>query len=414
MVRQTIRSLFFGSAFRIAGTLVLAIAVTIGGAFGAGVLGVPTLESMDNEFGDVDDERTEILTDLTIHNPNPIGLGSADVDANYDVSMNGVEMANGSGEDITVEPGTSTESLQTEMRNERIPDWWVTHIENGEQTHVEIDATISSGLVGRSTEVTNEQTVETDLLSAFNSEETRPINADRALVEDPILYVNATRGEWAGVDQQHTELRLEFDVYNPKSYAIPASQLGYEITMNDVSVGLGESDREYVLPPGEETTIVTTTRIENENLDDWWVTHIENDQVSDLRIEFDATFELASGTTITIPLESMTYEETMETDIWGNDEAGETGSNSSSAGDSNSTSNSSDGETNATDETESDVEGAETDDETDDGTEKDTDGGTGEDADSTGDDGSGGSDGSDDGDTNSTDDEEDDDSLLGS
>ncbi|USZ73092.1 LEA type 2 family protein [Natronosalvus halobius] len=406
MVLQTLRSLFLGSAFRIAGTLVLAVAVTIAGAFGAGVLGVLTLESMDNEFGDVDDERTEILTDLTIHNPNPIGLGSADVDATYDVSMNGVEMANGSGQDITVEPGTSTESLRTEMRNERIPDWWVTHIENGEETHVEIDATVSSGLLDRSTEVTNEQTVETDILSAFNSEETRPINADRALVEDPILYVNATRGEWAGVDQQHTELRLEFDVYNPKSYAIPTSQLGYEITMNGVTVGLGESDREYVLQPGEETTIVTTTRIDNGNLDDWWVTHVENDEVSDLRIEFDATFELASGTTITVPLEALTYEETVETDIWGNDEAGE--------------SNSSDGEANATDETESDVEGAETDDETDGGAQEDTDGGTDEDTDSTGDDGGGGNDdgdGSNDDDTSSTDDgendEEDDDSLLG-
>ncbi|WP_312909170.1 LEA type 2 family protein [Natronosalvus caseinilyticus] len=377
MVLQTLRSLFLGSAVRIVGTLVLAVAVTIGGAFGAGVLGVPALESMDNEFGDVDDERTEILTDLTIHNPNPIGLGSADVDAQYDVRMNGVEMANGSGEDITVEPGTSTESLRTEMRNERIPDWWVTHIENGEQTHVEIDATISSGLVGRSTEVTNEQTVETDLLSAFNSEETRPINANRALVEDPILYVNATRGQWAGVDQQHTELRLEFDVYNPKSYAIPMSQLGYEITMNDVTVGLGESDREYVLQPGEETTIVTTTRIENENLDDWWVTHIENEQVSDLRIEFDATFELASGTTITIPLESMTYEETMETDIWGNDEASDGSDDGSEPDSSADAENETDSSAGEDDEAESgDGGGDESDDGTEDGADDETGDGT--------------------------------------
>ncbi|MFC7215143.1 LEA type 2 family protein [Saliphagus sp. GCM10025334] len=404
MVLQTLRSLFLGSAIRIVGTLVLAVAVTIGGAFGAGVLGVPALKSMDNEFGDVDDERTEILTDLTIHNPNPIGLGSADVDARYDVRMNGVEMANGSGEDITVQPGTSTESLRTKMRNERIPDWWVTHIENGEQTHVEIDATISSGLVGRSTEVTNEQTVETDLLSAFNSEETRPIEANRAFVEDPILYVNATRGQWAGVDQQHTELRLEFDVYNPKSYAIPTSQLGYEITMNDVTVGLGESDREYVLPPGEETTIVTTTRIENENLDDWWVTHIENDQVSDLRIEFDATFELASGTTITIPLESMTYEETMETDIWGNDEASDGSDDGSEPDSSADAENETDSSAGEDDEAESGGGGDnESDDGTEDGADDETGDGSGDETDD-----QDGTDSDDD-----SDDEGDDDGLLG-
>ncbi|MFP8955794.1 LEA type 2 family protein [Natrialbaceae archaeon A-CW3] len=326
---QTIKSLFIGSPFRVVGTLVLALVVTIGGAFAAGVIGVPELESVHNEFGEVDDERTEILTDMTVHNPNPVGTGSADVDADFVVSMNGIEMADGGGEDITLEPGTSTESFRTEMRNERIPEWWVTHIENDEQTHVEIDATVSSGVLDRSTTIREEQTVETDLISAFNSDETRPVNAERPVVEDPFLYVNHTRGQWGGVDQRHTELELEFDIYNPQSYAVPMTELGYEITMNDVVIGEGQSNREYVLQPGQETTVETVTRIDNENLDDWWVTHVENDEVSDLRIEFVATFELASGTTITVPLESLTYEETVETDIWGNEDDSNGGVDSS-------------------------------------------------------------------------------------
>ncbi|WP_252700627.1 LEA type 2 family protein [Natronosalvus vescus] len=385
---QTIKSIFFGSVFRILGTFVLALVVTVGGAFAAGVIGIPGLESVDNEFGEVDDEHTEILTDMTIHNPNPVGAGSADVDAEFVVSMNGIEMADGGGEDITLEPGTSTESFRTQMRNDRIPEWWVTHIENDEQTHVEIDATVSSGVLDRSTRITDEQTVETDLLSAFNSDETRPVNAERPVVDDPFLYVNRTRGQWGGVDQRHTELELEFDIYNPQSYAVPMTELGYEITMNDVVIGEGESNREYVLQPGRETTVETVTRIENDNLDDWWVTHVENEEVSELRIEFVATFELASGTTITIPLESLTYEETVETDIWGNEE-------DDSADDETSASSDEDGSASSDDETRTDdgtdQEGNDTDETGDDDTDDDDsdDSGTGDDGgdeDDTGDD----------------------------
>ncbi len=325
MVRNRLQSLLFGSGIRILLSLLLAIVVLIGGAYAAGFIGAPAVESVDNEFGNVTETDTEILTEMTVTNPNPIGAAAADVNATYVVYMNDVEMAEGGGDEIRLEPGTSTESFRTEMRNERIPDWWVTHIENDEETHVLIDATVSSGLLDRSTSISDERTIETDLLSSFNSDETRPIDANRALVDDPFLYVNETRGQWGDVDDRHTELELAFDMYNPQDYAIPMTRLGYEITMNDVVIGQGESDREHVLQPGRETTVDTTTRIENQNLDDWWVTHVENEEVSDLRIEFTADFELVSGVTISIPLEEMTYEETVETDIWGNDEDGDTG-----------------------------------------------------------------------------------------
>ncbi|MCU4750750.1 LEA type 2 family protein [Halobacteria archaeon AArc-curdl1] len=327
MVRNRIQSLLFGSGVRILLSLLLAVVVLIGGAYATGFIGVPAVESVDNEFGNVTETDTEILTEMTVTNPNPIGAAAADVNATYVVWMNDVEMAEGGGDEIRLEPGTSTESFRTEMRNERIPNWWVTHIENDEETHVLIDATVSSGLLDRSTSISDERTIETDLLSSFNSDETRPIDANRALVDDPFLYVNETRGQWGDVDDRHTELELAFDMYNPQDYAIPMTRLGYEITMNDVVIGQGESDREHVLQPGRETTVDTTTHIENRNLDDWWVTHVENEEVSELRIEFTADFELAAGTTISIPLEEMTYEETVETDIWGNEEDTENGTN---------------------------------------------------------------------------------------
>ncbi len=73
------------------------------------------------------------------------------------------------------------------------PAWWVTHIDNGETTTVGIDATVtSSTLGGRSVSFSQERTIETDLLSQFNSTETRPVEADQPLVSDPVIYINET------------------------------------------------------------------------------------------------------------------------------------------------------------------------------------------------------------------------------
>lgn len=367
MVLGTVRSVLFGSAVRIGATAVLSLVVIGGGAFAAGIIGVPALESVDNEFGDVNETHTEIRTNLTIDNPNPIGASSADVSAEYVVSMNEIEMAQGSGDEFDVAPGRSTETLTTQMRNERIPEWWASHVANGERTEVEIDATITSGVLGRSTDVTDTRTIETDIISEFDSDETRPVDANAPLVEDPVLYVNATRANWGDVDAEHTDLDLRFDMYNPKRFDIPVSRIGYTIYMNDVVVGEGETDREHVLRSGRVTEVETETRIDNENLDEWWVTHVENDQVTELRIEFNARVEVA-GTTITLPLDALTYEETIETDIWGEEDSnGSADADETSDGAGSSDGSGSDDETDSSDATESSETGGDGSDGTDDG-----------------------------------------------
>ncbi|GAB3031207.1 LEA/WHy family protein [Natronobiforma cellulositropha] len=319
MSPRVVRRVFLGSLVRIVSTITLSLGALAGGAFATGLIGLPALERVDNEFGEVTDERTEIVTHLTVTNPNPVGLSSVDLAATYTVSMNGVPLAEGRTDSLALEPGTSSETLTTWMANDRIPDWWVTHIERGEVSEAVVEAEISSGALGRATRVSNTQPVETDLVSSFDSDERRPIDANSPLVSDPLLYVERTRANWSGVDDRHTELDLRFDLYNPQAYDVPITRLGYEISMNDVVVGDGESAREYLLRAGRTTTVETTTRIVNGHLDDWWVSHLQNGEVTDLRIEFDARVRVL-GTTISLPLEALTYEETIETDILGTDD----------------------------------------------------------------------------------------------
>lgn len=327
-----------GSKLRIVLVGLLVVAGAVGGAFAVGILGVPSVAAVDNSFGDVTAETTEVETALVVSNPNPVGVGLDGVSVNYTVSMNDIEMARGGRGGVRVGPGNSTIPLETGLRNDAIPPWWVSHVRAGERTTVGIDASVTSGLLGRSVEFSRSREITTDLLGAFNSDETRPVNADSALTDDPVLYVNETRGEWGSVGEAETPIEMAFTVYNPNLEPYAVSEVGYDVTMNGVEMASGQTEEGYVIPPRSSETIEFTTALQNRRLDEWWVTHLDADvrghQVSDLRIEFYAVIELPTGEEVTAPLDELTYEETIETDIFdegddvrgsGNDESGTDG-----------------------------------------------------------------------------------------
>lgn len=350
-------STLFASKLRIALVAVAAVTVAVGGAFAVGVLGVPGVADIDNTFGDVTEETTVIETDLVISNPNPLGVSFDGVSVNYTVSMNSIEMAHGQRDGIGVESGNSTLDLETEMRNEAIPPWWTSHIRNDERTTIDIDATLASNRLGRSTDISRSHNIETDLIGAFNSEETRPVNANSPLTDDPILYINETRGEWGAVSDTETPIEMAFVVYNPNLEPYVVTEMGYDITMNGVEMGSGETHRGHVIGPDSTETIPLTTAIRNQNLDNWWVTHLDEEthghQVSELRIEFYAVVELPTGNEVRIPLDELTYEETISTDMF--DEGGDVGEPIDSDADTESSEETDDNEAeDGTDETDSD------------------------------------------------------------
>jgi len=345
---------------------------------------VPSVAAVDNTFGDVTNETTAIETDLVVSNPNPVGVGLDGVSVNYTVSMNDIEMAQGGQEGVGVGTGNSTLELETQLRNEGIPPWWVSHVRNGERTTLDIDATATSDRLGRGVDFSKSREIETDLLGAFNSDETRPVNADSPLADDPVLYINETRGEWGSVSESETPIDMVFTVYNPNLEPYAITEIGYDITMNGVEMGSGQTEEGYVIPSESTETVEFTTALQNRHLDDWWVTHLDEDvrghQVTDLRIEFYAVIEFPGGEEATVPLDELTYEETIETDIFGEGDDVRNGGDSSDTDDGGTeTDDGSDGDDttnggNETDDGDSTTEN-DTDDGSGDGTENESDGG---------------------------------------
>jgi LEA14-like dessication related protein len=339
MDTERLRSAFLGSTPRIVGSLAGALVVLVALAVVLGVIGVPGVGAVENRFAGVDDSTTVVETDMVVTNPNPVGVSLSDTTVNYSVEMNDVTMATGRKSGLAIESGNSTLRFRTDMRNDRIPPWWHSHIENRERTDVTIDAVVRSGLLGgRAVRIPQKRTIETDLLGQFNASETRPIEAGRSIPSDPLLFVNETAAHWdrAELTRDRTPMAMSFEVYNPKRYPYAVSELEYTITMNDVQVGEGSSQDVATVLPGSSETVRADLAIRNRNLDDWWVTHLRNDQVTDLEIEFYAVVDPAEDAvgglgSFRIPLEPLDYRTTIETDMFGTkngtaNDGGESGS----------------------------------------------------------------------------------------
>ena len=111
----------------------------VGAAYAAGLLGVPSVSGVDNRFAGVNETSTLIETDLRVSNPNPIGVSLGGLSIDYTVRLNDVPLANGSKQGVAVESGNSTLTFRTAMTNERIPQWWVSHLRNDQVTQLRIE-----------------------------------------------------------------------------------------------------------------------------------------------------------------------------------------------------------------------------------------------------------------------------------
>lgn len=313
---MSLRSVFLGSTVRIILSVVVLLGATVGGAYAFGMLGAPTVESVQNRFGGVNETATVIETDLVVNNPNPIGVRLGGTTVNYTVTMNDVRMASGQKEGLRLTKGNTTLEFRTYINNERIPPWWVSHVRNGEHTTVVIDAKVHTSLLGGQTfALPQERNVTTNVIGQFNSNETRPINGSVPLYDNPLLYMNRTTGQWGEPTSEETPIQTSFTLYNPKTKPYVVSRIGYNVTMNDVAVGSGSTTSGVTIPGHTRKTVEAQTVLNNQKLDEWWVTHLENDQVTHMEIELYAVIELPTGTTERVQLQ--TINKTIRTDIFG-------------------------------------------------------------------------------------------------
>ncbi len=280
-----LKKTFFGGI-----ALLLLAGVMIGVAFATGVFKIPEVVEITNKWGDVSQESTQVVTSITLDNPNPIGISLGGVGLEVDIDLNGVDFGTGVIDSIDLPKGLSTTELITTIDNSVIPQWWSTHVSAGETTTVRIVPKGAVSLFGKRLVIgapSITRTITTDLLSAINSVEPQELRLG------PIsITIKSQVFGWAGASDDQTTIEGTLVIHNPNIIPIPVTKLGFTLTMNGVEVGNGATDGLTILSPRGDTTISLQAIIESGKLVEWWPTHINNGERTDYEIQVDAIFEV--------------------------------------------------------------------------------------------------------------------------
>ncbi len=240
----------------------------------------PQVKSVSMHWGAVNSSVTQIVSDVTVSDPLPFPIPLSGV--NVKIYMNGIEMGTGHSIGKTeITPPQSKIELLINLLNRKLPEWWVTHIKNGEKTKVEIVSNIVFSILGFKFEVpvTKVSQFTTDFLSGVK------------LKNSEIIYNGLKLGEvrdiklrWGNVNLNKTQVVVEAKVVNECNVPIVLRSISYDVFMNDVKMGSGKVQKVVTVPPKSVKNIEFSMYIKNSKIPDWWVTHIKNGEKTKVKI----------------------------------------------------------------------------------------------------------------------------------
>lgn len=313
---------------------IIAIIIFIVAAFSMGVLSSPDADIKNNgEWGEVTDESIEIITTVWVENPNVIGFNlGGSVDVTYDLHLNGINLASGESGKISLHSGRNTIELSTYIENDEMSQWWVAFIKNEETIPVRAESSARiGGPVSFTADIPEyEETLFPDSTPAINSISQTVSNLSGEYPDDgPIsIEIREAWAEWGEVDERQTTVNLHVQIHNPNRVSIPAEpeNLGLDIEMNgiemfsarsnDVSLENRNDFDERLIDPGETKEAIYAVEMDNDKIEDWFVSHIERGEQTVIRTELRLVFS-ANGRQISIPDSTpVSYTCELRTDIF--------------------------------------------------------------------------------------------------
>lgn len=294
----------------LAGGAVVAVVLLaiVGGAVALTTFERPTVESTEYRWGTVNASGTEIQTLVTVENPNPIGIPGI-VDVAYTARLNDVAVADGAKSGIGFPPGNTTVTVNATMDNSVIVDWWVTHVNGGEESSLSVDATVSGPGFERAVPA-EDRTVETDALDGMNGDRNEEITADGRAV----LTVEGVSAEWGEATTETTPIQTATTVQNEAPTPLDIRNVRYVVTLNDVTLANRTASETYTVAPEARETLDLRMALDSTKMDEWWVAHVRDDEVSALNVTVYATVDSRTGTE-RVTIDSLSEDSTIETSL---------------------------------------------------------------------------------------------------
>jgi len=274
---------------RIVGIIFLLFIGLIVLGFITGFFSIPSIKNISNRWGNISENTIEIISSITIENNNPFKIILPRVEIDYNLKMNNITMASGKIENIHLQKGDATIEVSSYLDNTKIPEWWVSHIENNESTIVNIEPVVIIDAEFTEPHIeTPKKTIpiNTDLLADIKT------NNERIIEIGPgNLVVKSVIANWGNITNETTELLIGIMVNNSLSTNIPIPKIYYRIKMNNITIGNGTIKDLTILKANNYSTINLATKINNYKLDDWFISHLQNNEHSILEITINTELE---------------------------------------------------------------------------------------------------------------------------
>jgi len=243
-------------------------------------VGKPEIRGISHRWGNITSSTTEVITTIKVYNPNPIPLPLKDILT--EIYMNNIKMGEGSALKAEIKAKSESEIiLSTKLENSKIPEWWVTHIKNGEKSTMNIKGYLVFDL--KITEfkypIELSNSIETNILAGLSSDEPRKIS-----VGPVTLIIKSVKTYWGEVNKDYTEIITLATIYNDNPIPVPMIKFYYLVEMNEIRVAEGTSTMDTIIKPKSEEIITFITKINNNLLDEWWVSHIKNGERTKVKI----------------------------------------------------------------------------------------------------------------------------------
>lgn len=267
--------------------IVTLLAVTLLGCAEQAGLGQPQIKGTTNQWGEVTSSTTEVITKVGVYNPNPVPLPLKNVLTT--INMNDIKMGEGSAVKSEIEANSnSTIVISTDIKNDRISEWWVSHIKNNEESSMSMKGDLVFDLKVTEFEYPIEKTkqVKTDILSGLS------VSSQKIDPSGPgSITIESAESQWGEVNQNYTQIVTTVKIQNDYPVEISIDEVNYLVEINGIKLADDTSDVTRVIEANSEAELSLTTKMSNDKLEEWWVTHIENNEQSMINTTAEAVVE---------------------------------------------------------------------------------------------------------------------------
>ncbi len=234
----------------------------------------PEIKGIEAHWGNVTEKSAELRAEVDIQNPLPF-LPLKDVESL--IYVNGIEI--GEGHAVKISPEKITLSIRID--NEKIRDFWVSHLNSGERSEVLVKVYPVVNLIITEWRFPVEfgQTLETDFFG-MNVEDTVLSVGGKDVLE--LKDVTLTLSD---VSNLKTDVAVSGVIKNRGMIDVRIVKIDYRILVNDVVFGERSKTFNMMLKPGESGELTATIQLDNKKIPEWWVKHLKNGETSEVKFE---------------------------------------------------------------------------------------------------------------------------------